>query len=124
MTGGLDVAVVGTGGIAGYHAEAIAQLAGRARIVAAVDSAPGRLAGFCQKWSVPRRYPDLAALLAAERPDLVDLTTPPALHAAQAVACLERGLTVWCEKPPAVSLAELDRIAAAEGAGSDRKSVV
>jgi predicted dehydrogenase len=119
-----QLALVGTGGIAGYHAEAVAQLGGRARIVAAADPDPDRLDGFCRKWSVPRRYPDLPELLAAERPDLVHLATPPDRHAAQAVACLREGLTVWCEKPPAVSLAELDRIAAAEAAGAGRFAAV
>jgi predicted dehydrogenase len=55
-------------------------------------------------------------LLDAESPDLIDLATPPGSHTPQAVACLERGLTVLCEKPPALSLAELDTIAAAEAA--------
>jgi predicted dehydrogenase len=124
VTRAFDIAVVGTGGIAGFHAESVASLAGRARIVAAVDTDPDRLASFCAKWSVPRGYSDLASLLEQERPDLVDLATPPALHAPQARACLARGLTVWCEKPPALSLAELDGIAAAERDGGGRFATV
>jgi predicted dehydrogenase len=119
-----DIAVVGTGGIAGFHAESVARLDGRARIIAAVDTDPERLDAFCAKWSVPRRYPDLAAMLGYERPDLVDLATPPAVHSEQAVTCLARGLTVLCEKPPARSLAELDEIAAAEAAGGGRFATV
>jgi predicted dehydrogenase len=115
-----DIVVVGTGGIAGLHAEAMARLGGRARIVAAVDTDPGRLARFCSKWSVLRRYTGVADMLEHERPDLVDIATPPRLHAPQAAACLVRGLTVWCEKPPALSLAELDELAAAEQAGGGR----
>jgi predicted dehydrogenase len=117
VTRTFDIAVVGTGGIAGIHAGDVARLGDRARIVAAVDNDPDRLATFCEQWSVPRRYRDLDAMLDRERPDLVYLATPPALHAPQARACLARGLTVWCEKPPALSLAELDGIAAAERTG-------
>lgn len=117
MTRTFDIAVVGTGGIAGVHAGDVAKLKDRARIVAAVDTDPDRLAAFCDKWSIPRRYTDLASMLERERPHLVDLATPPALHAPQAQACLARGLTVWCEKPPALSLAELDGIATAERDG-------
>jgi predicted dehydrogenase len=124
VTRAFDIAVVGTGGIAGIHAQAVAGLGGRARIVTAVDTDPDRLATFCDKWSVPRGYADLATMLEKERPDLVDLATPPALHAPQAQACLARGLTVWCEKPPALSLAELDEIAAAERAGGGRFATV
>lgn len=112
-----DLAVVGTGGIARLHAEAAARLDGRARIVAATDVDAGRLAEFGRQWSIPRLYSDLDSLLARERPDLVILCTPPGLHRAQALQCLSRGLNVLCEKPPALSLAELDEIAAAEAAG-------
>lgn len=119
-----EVAVVGTGGIAGVHADSVAQLGGRARIVAAVDTDADRLDQFCAKWSVPRRYPDLGAMLGYERPDLVDLATPPTAHAEQATACLAQGMTVLCEKPPARSLAELDQIAAAETAGDGRFATV
>lgn len=115
-----DIVVVGTGGIAGIHAGSAARLGGRARIVAAMDTDPDRLAAFCDKWSVPRRYTSLAELLDHEQPDLVDLATPPGSHAPQAAECLARGLTVWCEKPPALSLAELDGIAEAERAGGGR----
>jgi len=108
-----DIAVVGTGGIAAIHARDAANLGGRARLVAAADTDPARLAEFGEQWSVPRLYPGLEALLDAERPDLVHLCTPPDLHAAQAIACLERGLTVLCEKPPTRTLAEFDAVAAA-----------
>lgn len=111
-----DSAIVGTGNIAGFHAAALRRL-GRSRITAATDVDPAALAAFGERWSVPRLYPDLDALLAAESPHLVHLCTPPGLHAPQAVAALSAGATVLCEKPPALSLAELDAIAAAAGPG-------
>ncbi|TDV51064.1 Gfo/Idh/MocA family protein [Actinophytocola oryzae] len=115
----VEVAIVGTGGIAGFHAEALAAQDGRARIVAATDVDADALAAFGSKWSVPAVYPTLAELLAHEKPDLVALCTPPGLHAPQAVACLSRGISVLCEKPPVLSLAELDTIsAAAAGSGA------
>ena len=76
VTRTLRSAIVGTGGIAGFHAASLERL-GRSRIVAATDVDAGRLAAFGEKWSVPRLYPDLDALLAAESPDLVHLCTPP-----------------------------------------------
>ncbi|HWM06401.1 MAG TPA: Gfo/Idh/MocA family oxidoreductase [Actinophytocola sp.] len=112
-----DSAIVGTGTIAGFHAASLGRLGERSRIVAAADVRAAVLAEFGDRWSVPRRYPDLDALLAAERPDLVHLCTPPGLHAAQAVACLSRGASVLCEKPPVLSLAELDAVADAAAAG-------
>jgi len=92
----------------------MASLGGRVRVVAAAEVDADRLADFGRRWDVPRLYPDLESLLAKERPDVVDLCTPPGLHRSQAIACLRRDLTVLCEKPPALSLAELDEIATVE----------
>ncbi len=111
-----DVAIVGTGGIAAIHARDLAALGGRARIVAAVDIDPGRLAAFCDRWSVPARFTDLDEMLRQCESDVVHLCTPPGLHHDQALACLAAGVTTLSEKPPALSLAELDAIAAAEAA--------
>jgi predicted dehydrogenase len=109
--GTISSAIVGTGTIARFHAAGLDRLGDRSRIVAATDVDAKALASFGAKWSVPRLYPDLDALLAAESPDLVHLCTPPGLHARQAVAALRRGANVLCEKPPVLSLAELDSIA-------------
>ncbi|MGB3442331.1 MAG: Gfo/Idh/MocA family oxidoreductase [Actinophytocola sp.] len=111
----LSCAVVGTGVIAGFHGEALAAQAGRARIVAATDIDAVALGAYAAKWSVPSVYPNLDELLDHEQPDLVTLCTPPGLHAPQAIACLSRGVSVLCEKPPVCSLAELDAIEAAAG---------
>lgn len=119
-----DIAVVGTGGIADVHAENVQKLGGRARIVAAMDVDADRLSSFAGKWSVPRRYSRVDELLANESPDVLHLCTPPGLHREQAVAGLSRGLTVLCEKPPALSLAELAEIEAAESAGGGRFATV
>lgn len=124
-----DLAIVGTGGIAAVHAADVARLGGRARISAVVDVDADRLRAFVARLGElglpePKGYLDLAELLAEQRPDLVDLCTPPGLHASQATACLSRGLTVLCEKPPALSLAEFDDITAAEAAGGGRFATV
>ncbi|MFF5701174.1 Gfo/Idh/MocA family protein [Streptomyces sp. NPDC012794] len=112
----IRTAIVGTGGIAGIcHVPALRAQAHRARIVAAVDVDADRAGEFAAEHGVPAVYTDLRTMLEEQRPDLVHLCTPPFLHAEQAVACLESGAWVWCEKPVARSLAELDRIRRAEG---------
>lgn len=107
-----DVAIVGTGAVAGLHAEALNAMPGRARIVAAVDVDEERRADFGARFDIRRLHRDVDELLAADPADIVILCTPPALHAEQSIACLDRGITVLCEKPPALSLGELDRILA------------
>ncbi|HEU5472237.1 MAG TPA: Gfo/Idh/MocA family oxidoreductase [Actinophytocola sp.] len=119
-----DVAIIGTGGIAAVQADNLRQLGDRVRLVAVADVDPERLAAFGEAWSVPRRYRDLDLLLGNESPDLIHLCTPPWLHREQAVRCLRAGHVVLCEKPPALSLAELADIAAAEQAGGGRFATV
>ncbi|MFP3992563.1 Gfo/Idh/MocA family oxidoreductase, partial [Streptomyces sp. E11-3] len=112
----LRTAIVGTGAIAGAHADALRRFVDRAELVAAADTDAARLSAFCEHWRIPGRYAHLDDLLSLARPDVVHLCTPPGLHKEQALACLRAGATVLCEKPPALSLAELDEIAEAERA--------
>ncbi|GAA1113313.1 Gfo/Idh/MocA family protein [Nocardiopsis metallicus] len=111
----LRVAIVGTGNIARFHAQALLAEPGRAALVAAVDVDPGALESFRSRHTIPRGYADLDRMLTAERPDLVHVCTPPGIHRAQVEACLGAGASVLVEKPPALSLAEAEKMAAAEG---------
>jgi predicted dehydrogenase len=104
------IAIAGTGNIAGVHAAALRGLPG-AELAGAADIERARLAGFGAEHSVRELHTDLAGLLAAARPDLVHLCTPPAQHFEQAAQCLEAGVSVLAEKPPTLSLRELDRLA-------------
>jgi len=64
-----------------------------------------------------RALPDLEALLALPRLDLVVIATPNHLHCPQALAALEAGKHVVVDKPLALSTLQADRlIAAAERA--------
>jgi predicted dehydrogenase len=111
----LSVAIIGTGAIARIHAEALQSLGEAAKVVAAADIDAGRLGEFCADYGIPECPGGLAGLLADGPPDLVHVCTPPAAHAAQAIACLRAGSSVLVEKPPALSLAEMRDMAAAEG---------
>ena len=112
------IAIVGTGNIARIHVAALRSLAGQAEITGCTDIDAARLADFCAEHGVGQQAADLAGLLRQAQPDLVHLCTPPALHYEQALACLRAGVPVLAEKPPALSLRELDVLA--EAAGSQR----
>jgi predicted dehydrogenase len=107
------IAIAGTGDVAMSHAAALAAGPGQARIVAAADTSRARLDAFLAAHQVRDGYDDIGKLLTGSRPDLVYLCTPPGLHRQQALACLRAGVSVLAEKPPALSLRELDEIAAA-----------
>ena len=108
------VVLVGTGGIGDAHVRAVAALPSRVQLVAACDIDATRAREFCTRHGIPAAYTDYAAMLKAERPDLVLIAAPPALHADMSIAAMEAGACVLCEKPLCASLAELDRIQAAE----------
>lgn len=106
----LRIGVVGLG-VGRLHVLALLRLKDRFDLVAVADPTPGRrrqarVLGI-------KAVPDLDALLALGV-DVVDICTPPHLHEAQIVQCLEAGVDVVCEKPLVDSVAAVDRLAAAE----------
>jgi predicted dehydrogenase len=106
--------LVGTGSIARAHVEAVAANAERVELVAAADIDPARAEAFCERNGIPRGYGDVEAMLAAERPAIVHICTPPGSHLPLVLRALEAGAWVLCEKPLCGSLADLDAIEAAE----------
>ena len=78
------------------------------------------LASVGEEFSIARRTRSIDEVLRMEDVDIVDICTPPALHVAQTLAALSAGKEVVCEKPLAGSLAEIDRIIAAETEAAGR----
>jgi predicted dehydrogenase len=107
-------ALVGTGSIGDAHVRAIEATQGRVSLVAAVDIDAQRVRDFAARFRIPETFTDYTAMLRAVKPNLVIVATPPAQHAEMCVAAMEAGAWAWCEKPLCASLAELDRIEAAE----------
>ena len=89
-------------------------------VAGALSSTPERAQASGRELGLaPERiYDDFAAMAAAEaaRPDgveAVSIVTPNHMHAPAAIAFLERGVHVICDKPLTASLAEARRLAAA-----------
>lgn len=79
------------------------------------DELAARRAG---EFGFARSGADWRALVNDPAVDVVSVTTPNQFHAEMAVAALEAGKHVWCEKPMATSLADAERMAdAARAAG-------
>lgn len=103
----IRAAIIGTGAVAHLHAQAIA-LDPLAVTVACSNRNAERRTAFADTYDIPGRYETLAELLANEEVDVVHLCTPPDLHREQTLQAVAAGVHVVCEKPPALSLAELD----------------
>ena len=105
--------IVGTGSIAAAHAAAIATHSVRAVVVAGVDLEPARARDFAARHGIEGWSADLHTALGQTwaddgKLDLAHICTPPGSHVPLAVQCLEAGVPVLLEKPPALSLAEVD----------------
>ena len=99
------------------HAGLLSELGEKYRIVAAVDADAGRCQEAMERFGC-RTYTDYADLLSDDAAELIVVALPSHLHADGAIAALEAGKDVVCEKPMATSLADADRmIAAAESTG-------
>jgi predicted dehydrogenase len=75
-------------------------------IVAVADPDPGRRAAARRLLPGARLYDDATAALVAERPEVVVIAAPPALHAPLAIAAARAGCHILCEKPLATTLAD------------------
>ncbi len=108
------VALVGCGAISKTHIRAI--LAAGQTVAALCDVEPGKAHALAEATglSAPAVFTDYNAMLDAVRPDIVHICTPHDLHVPMAIAALERGIHVLCEKPLAVSRAQLREVIEAE----------
>jgi predicted dehydrogenase len=80
----------------------------RTTLCALADRDPLALAAAGKRWGVAACYPDLEALLAEVRPEIVSICTPDGSHAAllrRLLAC-DSVRAVFAEKPLALSVAE------------------
>ena len=94
----LKIALFGAGRHAQHHARAILRCA-NAELVAVAD--PSETAQAAMRSIVPgvKSYGTPDELLAAERPDVVHICTPPASHAPLARAAIQAGSHIYVEKP-------------------------
>jgi predicted dehydrogenase len=102
---------LGVGWIGRHRMEALAR-EGLAQVAAVADPQPQALAAAAEAAPDASRASSLEELLEHDLDGIV-VATPNALHAEQAVAALERGLAVFCQKPLARDAEETRRVLAA-----------
>lgn len=105
------VGIVGVG-IGSYHAHGYSKLP-NVEIAALCDIDVDRLKRTAERFGVKKVYTDYEIMLAEEELDAVSVCTPNVLHAPVAIAALEAGCHVLCEKPLSVNAEEGAKIVAA-----------
>lgn len=103
--------LLGTGLIAPFHARAI-QAAEGAELIAAADMNAERLEKFTAEFGCAG-YDSLDKMLENPGVQAVNILTPNHLHCDAVIKAAAAGKHILVEKPPAMSLKEVDRMAAA-----------
>ena len=104
------VGLVGCGFVAELHMYAYRRVYGIEADVAAVAARGDHVVEFAKKHGIRTTYRDFRDLLADKEIDVVDICTPPALHAPMIVAAVQAGSTSSAKsRSPAISAATATR---------------
>ena len=107
----LKAVIVGTGLIARKkHIPSFKKHKGKVELVALCDLNQEAAQKLAADFQIPKVYSDLAEMIAKEKPDMVDICTPPQTHVRLAVEAMKAGCNVLIEKPMALTVEECDTI--------------
>jgi myo-inositol 2-dehydrogenase/D-chiro-inositol 1-dehydrogenase len=111
------IAVIGCGWVSmDCHGPAYTRYAGThpgVELIACCDLDAQRAAAFGERFGFLHAYTHYAEMLQDEKPDAVCLNVPPKAVCSMGCAILEQGYPLLCEKPPGISVVEVDRLLAA-----------
>jgi predicted dehydrogenase len=109
----LKAIVVGAGYFSRFQYEAWSRLP-EVKVVAAVNRTVSKLEAFEKEFNLPRIAPlsDLEAIIEAERPDFIDIVTPPETHLEMVKLAASHGVHIICQKPLAPTLEEAKAVVA------------
>ena len=107
----IRAAIIGSGLIAGKkHIPGFLELKSKTELVAVCDLNLSAAKQVATRFGIPRAYGNIAEMLSTEKPDLVDICTPPQTHVRLAVEAMRHGCHVLIEKPMALTVADCDQI--------------
>lgn len=110
----LRIGIVGAGGIArGVHIPGYLKQDARVEIVAVSDVDAGRAEQTAAEFGIEHWYGDYHEMFRQARLDAVSICTPNKFHHPAALAALEAGCHVLCEKPPAMTVEQARAMEAA-----------
>ena len=106
----MKIGIVGCGKVAkGIHIPALLRAKG-VEIAAVCDVDKEEAKRTAKMFDIDRSYTDLSDMLKREDLEMVDICTPPHLHAPMAIQAIEEDCHVLLEKPMTSSVSEADEI--------------
>lgn len=107
----LRAAIVGCGVISTRKYIPICKrLKSKVDLIAICDINETTLKQIADRYGISRTYTDFSRMLLEQRPDVVIICTPPAMHMKQAIESLEQGSNVLVEKPMALTLGDCQKM--------------
>jgi len=121
----LKVAVVGAGFVAQKrHIPAFLRLRRDVSLCAVCDLNLELAKNVAGRFEIPNAYSNLSDMLKKEHPDVVDVCTPPKIHASVAIEAMENCCHVLLEKPMASEISDCDKMIEASKRYGVKLSVV
>ena len=115
----LKAVIIGSGLIAKLkHIPAFQRHGDKVQLAAVCDVNLESAQKVATAHGIPGAYGNIAEMLAKEKPDIVDICTPPKTHAPIAIQAAQSGANLLIEKPMAMSVEECDAIIAAAKASN------
>ena len=107
----MRIGIIGCGNIAQVHAWTLNQTE-NAEIVAFVDCVVDKANNMSMKYTDGKAsvYSNYIEMLESEKPDVVHICVPHYLHVPMAIEALKRNISVFMEKPPAITKEEFDEL--------------
>ncbi|MDA0244994.1 MAG: Gfo/Idh/MocA family oxidoreductase [Chloroflexi bacterium] len=84
----------------------------RGELVGVASRTAASAAAYSAEWDIPHPFASYEAMLASDQIDAVYIPLPNHLHAEWSIKAMRAGKHVLCEKPFAISLAEVDEMTA------------
>lgn len=110
MSKKLGFGLLGTGLVAPFHAKSIVE-SEKCDLIAVADIDPVRAKTFAQQYNC-KAYATLNELIADKNIDVINILTPNHLHYEAVLKIASAGKSILVEKPPALSLGEVDEMIA------------
>ena len=95
----IRVGLAGCGFVSELHMHAYRRVYGIEVEVSAVAARGDHVVDFARRHQIPTAYRNFRDLIADRELDVIDICTPPHLHAAMIVDAMQAGKHVICEKP-------------------------
>jgi len=102
----IKVGIIGTGGISHFHMNGYKSVPNLCEVTAVCDIDQAKVKAYAEQYGVERYYTDYHEMMASEQLDAVSVTTWNSAHCGAAVAALNGGANVICEKPMAMNATE------------------